>query len=104
MTGPNCERTALADPLSGEASTHDSRNEWSGSSKSASALVSSMNEPKLTMNGTRCNASATFHDAGDMKTGFTSSISRTLGAASSMSLRGRVATGLSWARNDTPPG
>ena len=50
-----------------------------------------MNDPKLTMNGMRASASETFDTAGDPKTGSTSSINSTFGAApATISLSGRV--------------
>ena len=106
MTGPAEMATAFAEPDSGTASTHDSRNEWSGRIRSAIALVSSTNDPKLTMNGMRFNPSATCDVAGEANTGFTSSSNSTLGAVPARrSATPRVTTaGPGWGINDTPPG
>ena len=72
--------------------------------RSASALVSSMNDPKLTMNGTRFNASATFNADGDPNTGFTSSTINTFGGASRISFSVRVGVIAPCAAKDMPPG
>ncbi len=106
MAGPATVATAVAAPDSGAESTHDSRNEWSGRMRSASALVSSMNDPKLAMNGTCRSQSPTFQAAGAAKTGLASSSSSTCGgAAASASRSARAGAGgsVAWGMNETPP-
>ena len=83
ITGPATR--AAPTPSAGAASTHDSRNEWSGRIRSAQALVSSTNDPKLAMKGTPFRSSVTFHAGGAPNTGLASSSSSTLGAAFSVS-------------------
>src|SRR6478735_7878225 len=64
-TGPVTSAAETLAPDSGDACTHDSRNEWAGKIKSAITLVSSMKFPKLTMYGTCAIVSRIFDDLGD---------------------------------------